>query len=347
MNASTHSLDPFDEAAVTAASRLLAHLSGDVLFCGDVTPPLLERLRRGVSPAVDVLSFRYDVLALFGEVPADPAAVLEDRDFRHLVVIQRKSKPRTLQVLAWLRGHVPEAEVVLIGHKKRGIKSMPRLLADYGVDTEKLGDANRCTAYALAWTPGALAEAARGAEGRIRYLEHEYVAMAGVFGSRGLDPGTELLLQALPPLKAGARLLDCGCGAGVLGLGQIESSTGSSLIALDADWFAVESARRNAKQRGLASRVGVEWGDTFPRQRSAFDRIVSNPPFHSGNAQSYEVARRLITDAPGWLSPQGELWVVANGFLPYREYFEASRLDWREAQRTPAYTVYHAAQRGA
>ena len=55
-----------------------------------------------------------------------------------------------------------------------------------------------------------------------------------------------------------------------------------------------------------------------------FDLIVSNPPFHTGIATDYEFIDKLARDVRRVLVPNGELYVVANSFLPYERTLETN-----------------------
>ena len=140
-------------------------------------------------------------------------------------------------------------------------------------------------------------------------------SLPGVFAANRLDAGTALLLDHLR-VRADERVLDVGCGSGVIGL--VAARRGAGWVDLvDANLLAVAAATRNlarndvAHGRALASDVY----DAVDGER--YDLIVSNPPFHRGKAVDQEVAQRLIATAPRVLARGGRLLLVANAFLPY------------------------------
>lgn len=146
------------------------------------------------------------------------------------------------------------------------------------------------------------------------------VSQAGVFSGDGIDPGTRLLLDALPH-PVGGRVLDVGCGAGVIGLAALRLGAGSVDLT-DVNLLAIQAAKENVRRLGLVHCRAYP-GDVYSGCGDArYDLIVSNPPFHQGKATDYTVADRLIEGAPAHLRPGGSLLVVANAFLAYGKRME-------------------------
>ena len=125
---------------------------------------------------------------------------------------------------------------------------------------------------------------------------------AGVFSRDGLDKGTALLLNALPPLSG--RVLDLGCGWGAVGVALGAKSPGLEIVMTDVNARAVELSRRNLKQNGV--RAEVLQGDGFAPVTGTFDAIVTNPPIRAGKAVIYG----LFDTARDFLNPGGSLYIV-------------------------------------
>jgi ribosomal protein L11 methyltransferase len=83
----------------------------------------------------------------------------------------------------------------------------------------------------------------------------------------------DLLAARLP---AGARVLDVGCGTGVLALAALRLSRGTRGVALDLDPEAAWATRANALRNGLAARLDVLLGPLAALRETAFGLVVAN-----------------------------------------------------------------------
>jgi 16S rRNA (guanine1207-N2)-methyltransferase len=151
----------------------------------------------------------------------------------------------------------------------------------------------------------------------------QFRTLPGVFASEGIDPGTTFLLEHLQIPDEG-RILDFGCGCGVIG-GLIARNTNASVDLIDIDLYALASATENIKDLDLGNCTvsysdGLEAVLDFP-----YDLIVSNPPFHSGKAVDYSMTHSFISKSMQVLNRDGILCLVANKFIPYdrilKEYY--------------------------
>ncbi len=98
------------------------------------------------------------------------------------------------------------------------------------------------------------------------------------FGT-GLHPTTRLCLAALEGLADrgavdGARVLDVGCGSGILAIAALRLGAVSA-VALDTDPIAVDATAANARRNGVARRVRVSPG-SLPSGEPPFQIVLAN-----------------------------------------------------------------------
>ena len=151
---------------------------------------------------------------------------------------------------------------------------------------------------------------------RYRLLNH-----AGLFSRDRLDRGTRLMLEYLPVDPAYRRIVDLGCGNGVLGIVAASFNPDASLLFCDQSKMAIASAEAN-------------FVDAFARTREAefhladgldgiddgsADLVLLNPPFHQHHGREEGIAHKLFLDARRVLRPGGELRVVGNRHLGYHK----------------------------
>jgi ribosomal protein L11 methyltransferase len=123
----------------------------------------------------------------------------------------------------------------------------------------------------------------------------------GGFGS-GEHPSTRLVLEQLVArIKGGERVLDVGCGSGVLGLCALRLGA-SCVVATDLKPDAIDATRRNAALNGMQHQVEAT-GAPLAEIEDAFDVVVANV----GRAALVELAPELVRRvAPGgWLAVSG------------------------------------------
>ena len=137
-------------------------------------------------------------------------------------------------------------------------------------------------------------------------------ATAGVFSAGRLDPGTAVLLRKaeLPAPWATGTLLDLGCGYGPIACVLATVAPQTTVYAVDVNQRALDAARANAADLGLADRVIASHPDAVPVDRE-FDQIWSNPPIRVGKEELHAILGRWLPR----LAPGGTAWLVAGKHL--------------------------------
>ena len=122
-------------------------------------------------------------------------------------------------------------------------------------------------------------------------VELDLISGSGVFAQGRLDVGTAVLFRETEPPPAG-RILDLGCGYGVIGL-AIAATSESEVTAVDVNERAVLLANDNAAALGLADRYRASTPDGVPDD-AAYDEIWSNPPIRIGKEALHELLLRWL-----------------------------------------------------
>lgn len=139
----------------------------------------------------------------------------------------------------------------------------------------------------------------------------------GVFAWDRLDPGSALLIDALPADLQG-RAADLGAGVGALSVELLRRCPGITALDLfEAEARALALARANVEALAPDIPVGYHWHDVPRGIPGRYDTIVMNPPFHTGRAADPSLGLGFIAAASAALAPGGRLLLVANRHLPY------------------------------
>ncbi|MDC9823753.1 methyltransferase [Devosia sp. ZB163] len=127
----------------------------------------------------------------------------------------------------------------------------------------------------------------------------------GLFSPQRPDAGTLAMLSRIT-FDPHDKVLDLGCGYGLVGILAAHHASPAQVIMLDNDPRAVAVARRNAEANGVPA-VTVALSDGFRDTReTGFTKIISNPPYHV----DFSVPRHFIEKGFNRLVLGGTMWMV-------------------------------------
>ena len=253
-----------------------------------------------------------------------------------LILPLPKSLERLSFLLAQLAGQIQQPlECWLVGPAKGGIKGALKHLEAACTKVSLKDSARHCKLYT-----GYLQPAAAKSPWQYFELNGKRVAsLPGVFSHGRLDEGSALLLEDLQAAPAaGKRVLDVGCGAGVLSLHLAQA--GHQLSAVDISATAVAACQQTLADNALEASV---FASNFLSEASGrFHAIISNPPFHTGMNRDLGLAKRLIEQSREHLYQDGELRLVANRNLPYHDWLTASFNKVSISRETSRFRIWRA-----
>ena len=161
----------------------------------------------------------------------------------------------------------------------------------------------------------------------------------GLFSPEHIDRGTLAMLSHVQ-IAPGMRIMDLGCGCGVVGIVAAKIAGEENVFMSDADPMAVETARRNAERNGVGG-VQVCVSDGFQSvDASGFDLILSNPPYQT----DFSVAKGFIEKGFNRLKIGGKLYMVTKRRAWYKNKM-ISVFGGVEIRETDGYYVFIAERR--
>jgi 16S rRNA (guanine1207-N2)-methyltransferase len=309
-----------DRGAVDLLLRKFPTIGGEgpLLVVGD---PLLDVSQELARRGLDV--HRWDRRALGGRA-ARPWP--SSGPFRAVALRLPRSKAELAMSLAAAASVLlPDGVLLVYGAKDEGVGSAPTLMEELFQGVETLAVGGRCRVLRATLgssTPEGNAMLAGWREHHpldVPGLPDKWISYPGVFAQGHLDPGTKLLLGALPALGVGDRVLDYGCGSGIVGATVLHGSPGTEVHFLDVDSVALEAARENVPRGSFFLGDGLS-----AVGENSYEAIITNPPFHQGKGEDPGMIRALILESPSVLSRDGRLVLVAQKRLSLEQSFNAS-----------------------
>ncbi|MFP8967242.1 methyltransferase [Pokkaliibacter sp. CJK22405] len=238
----------------------------------------------------------------------------------------------------------PKGVILIAGEHQGGVKSAQTIAEELcGQKVIKLDNARRCTLYRIETADAIMTfDAAKWLSTldiEVQQERYKVLSYPGVFSHAELDEATKMLLEIVSLPESG-RCLDFGCGAGVIGAVVASRKPGLTVEMLDVNALALESSRLTCEANGVVARVFAS--NAWSEAEGKYDVILSNPPFHTGLKLDFRPAAELIKAARKHLHFDGDLTLVANGFLPYESWLAESFRKVHVVSENSRFKVYKA-----
>ncbi|MCF7866710.1 methyltransferase [Candidatus Woesearchaeota archaeon] len=126
---------------------------------------------------------------------------------------------------------------------------------------------------------------------------------SGLFSKDKLDFATKLLIENCE-LPSSGRILDLGCGYGVVGISILRNNKDLDVVFSDVNRRAIDLTKENLAFLNLHAKVFHS--DLFEKIKGSFDVILSNPPMATGRKNCF----LLINESFMHLNVGGSLQIV-------------------------------------
>jgi 16S rRNA (guanine1207-N2)-methyltransferase len=146
-------------------------------------------------------------------------------------------------------------------------------------------------------------------------------SLPGIFSYDHLDEGTSFLLENIK-IPDHARVLDIGCGYGIIGMVAAKRQKTALVDMVDVDLMGVASSIENIHLNALDNAHAFASDLLSTCSENSYQLILSNPPFHAGKETNHVISSAMIEQAYNSLAPGGEFTLVANRFLRYEKQME-------------------------
>lgn len=139
----------------------------------------------------------------------------------------------------------------------------------------------------------------------IKGIDLVFETSEGLFSPRAVDLGT-LSMLSLVEFGENEKVLDLGCGYGVVGILAAKIVGEENVVMLDIDEEAVKLAQENASLNGVPGVKTIQSDGFTNLDEKDFTLILCNPPYHT----DFSVAKTFIEKGFNRLCIGGRMYMV-------------------------------------
>lgn len=243
-----------------------------------------------------------------------------DEQFDSVIIYYPKAKALAAYLINLAGQHLrPDGDLVVVGENKGGVRSIVKQMPAYFDTPFKRDNARHCLLFisqlikkapAIKLTDWVSKYQLDTPQGEITICN-----LVGVFSEKRLDEGTKLLLSHLPKLSG--RVLDFGCGAGIIAAALLKAQPELKVECVDINAMALKSCELTLEANNFTAMTYPS--DGLAQTQGRFNGIISNPPFHDGLKKTTDIAKTFVRESVQRLANGGHWHIVANKHLPYSD----------------------------
>lgn len=140
---------------------------------------------------------------------------------------------------------------------------------------------------------------------KIKDIDMKFNTSEEVFSPRNIDKGTLAMLSQVE-FSEDDKVLDLGCGYGIVGILSAKMIGGKNVVMTDVDSSAVNLSRKNAALNNVEDvKIYHSYGFKDMKEKD-FTMILSNPPYHA----DFSVPKEFIEKGFNRLKVGGKMYMV-------------------------------------
>ncbi|MCL2840448.1 MAG: methyltransferase [Defluviitaleaceae bacterium] len=174
----------------------------------------------------------------------------------------------------------------------------------------------------------------------IKGVELSFETASTVFSPQGIDKGT-LAMLSLVAFSQGDKILDLGCGYGVVGIYAAKVIGEENVVMSDISKKCIELSQKNALNNHVGN-IKIIQSDGF---KDLYDKdftfILSNPPYHA----DFSIAKHFIEKGFNRLQVGGTMVMVTKRKDWYKNKLQAI-FGGVKVREVDSYFVFLAEKRG-
>lgn len=140
---------------------------------------------------------------------------------------------------------------------------------------------------------------------KIKDIDMKFNTSEEVFSPRNIDKGTLAMLSQVE-FSEDDKVLDLGCGYGIVGILSAKMIGGKNVVMTDVDSSAVNLSRKNAALNNVKDVKIYQSNGLKDMKEKDFTMILSNPPYHA----DFSVPKEFIEKGFNRLKVGGKMYMV-------------------------------------
>lgn len=256
--------------------------------------------------------------------------------FNYFIYFWPKDKSEANYQLSYLFSLIPiNCQIIIVGNNKSGVKSIQNIFLDF-ITFKKIKNIKKCLLF-LGKNKNNRNFSSKKFLKTIFWKDIIIKTFPGVFGYKGIDLGSELILSTFK-YKTKGKILDLGSGSGVLGTFLGKKNKSSEITLTDIYDLAIKSSKMTSKENKINGKVIIS--NIYSNVNNKFNLIISNPPFHENLNINLKYILNIIKNSKKYLIYKGELRIVIGSFLNIKNIFKKNFIKYTILEKTKKHTVF-------